>query len=665
MTRAARVVLLAALLLVVLLAGILCSFPDIRITTSQGDWETTTAGLRPSGRAGAFAATERALVRFDRLGGAKAEIALTLAARDTAVPVRLVVLRGTEVLHDMLAPKEPTRILVTVPEGQREVDLWIRAEPQEKTPRTLYRVSEVTLHRKRPAAGWTAGLPLLVGLAALGMLRTRRLHAAALLWSVVVVLGFAGAWVVLVDPSAGLLLRPSTRWTIRLVGLAGLWALALWRPRPGAVVVAAAVVGTVGVLYLPTLHFGFVNEDFNFAHPWTWREIVSTFHGHWDPRGAVAEYYRPLVSASLALDYLAWGGRPEGYHGTNLVLHSINGLLAVGLLGRLGLSRRGALAGSLAWLSHPMSATAAAWTNQRTDALMAIFYLGALFVLLSPRLSRAGILAACGLGLLSLGCKEMAVTLPLAGLLVTRTAPDPGVASQRRLALVGLALVTAAYLAFWLSLFPHRLDAAGGGLVWKGFDSGRAADWLGVVPGLYAPVFIPVDGPDWRMNARTWSPLYFGAGLLLAPFIWWLLGRVTGQVQVRRVALLGMAWPIATIGPALGIRQVDIFRLGLLVCLGFALAWGALVTHGGERHRLAWVLGSCALLLWTSPLALKTAADWGPGGYYKSLLWNWRTHNGEKWWNSLTPEMRSLFYAELGRESQIKSWAAVMPPPVP
>jgi hypothetical protein len=73
-----------------------------------------------------------------------------------------------------------------------------------------------------------------------------------------------------------------------------------------------------------------------------------------------------------------------GYHVTNLVLLALVGAAALLLLEGLGLSRRAALLGALAWIVHPMAASAVAWASQRTDLIVSFFYLSTLVVLLSP-----------------------------------------------------------------------------------------------------------------------------------------------------------------------------------------------------------------------------------------------------------------------------------------
>jgi hypothetical protein len=448
----------------------------------------------------------------------------------------------------------------------------------------------------------------------------------------------------------------STRRSSRSVGIAAtvaLWVLALAR-EPTRPVALAAIAGTVGLLYLPTLHYGFVNEDFDFGRPWSLKEMVATFAGSWDPRGILEDYYRPLVSLSLAGDYWLWSGRPAGFHLTNLLIHCASGILAYRLLGRLGLSPRGALLGALVWVAHPLSASAASWCNQRTDGLTTFFYLAALFVLTRSAFTRAHALAVAGLALLALASKETAITLPVVAYLLIRFARLDRDRPQRKLAVGLLALIAVAYLGFWLSLFPGKLSLrAGRAETWEGFDlrSAEAGEWLRLLPALYTPVFLPTDYPRWwSTSLAAWPPLYLAAGMLATPAILLVLAR-RKERQLAGVVWVGLLWPLVTIAPYLGSNTVDLFRFGLLVALGSGLVFGSFFSFLARHASRLSLIPVAILALLLAPRAIASAAVWGPGGRYYSLLPNWRSHLGARGWDSLTPEMQQLFQDEVSRDA--------------
>lgn len=125
-------------------------------------------------------------------------------------------------------------------------------------------------------------------------------------------------------------------------------------------------------------------------------------------------FWRPLVTASYALDWQLGGGSPRLFHATNLALHGCNAglffLLACGWLK----SRGAALVAALTFAVHPVQTESAAWIAGRTDSLCA---LGLLMATLGLRSSakhplRGGALQIAGAAV-AFASKEMAVLWPL------------------------------------------------------------------------------------------------------------------------------------------------------------------------------------------------------------------------------------------------------------
>lgn len=168
-------------------------------------------------------------------------------------------------------------------------------------------------------------------------------------------------------------------------------------------------------------------------------------------RGAAAQYPtagRPLVNVSFALNYLAGGDAPWGYHAVNLSLHVACGLLVFGLLRRLLHTPRGAaLAGdagtpvagvvAVLWVLHPLNSEVVNYATQRTEVLMALAFLGTLYcglrALTAARAQpwQVASVALCAAGML---CKESMVTAPFMMLALDATviAGGLGTALRRR-----------------------------------------------------------------------------------------------------------------------------------------------------------------------------------------------------------------------------------------
>jgi protein O-mannosyl-transferase len=137
---------------------------------------------------------------------------------------------------------------------------------------------------------------------------------------------------------------------------------------------------------------------------------------------------RPIVNLSFAINYAIGGLSVPGYHIGNVAIHLVCALLAFGLVrrtlelprlrGRLGASSMSvAFAVALLWTVHPLNSEVVDYLTQRTESLMAMFYLATLYSSVralgaAPRSSRwpAAAVIACGLGMF---CKESMVTAPL------------------------------------------------------------------------------------------------------------------------------------------------------------------------------------------------------------------------------------------------------------
>lgn len=153
---------------------------------------------------------------------------------------------------------------------------------------------------------------------------------------------------------------------------------------------------------------------------------------------------RPLVNLSFAINYFIGGFDPIGYHIINVVVHFLSAcLLYVVVLRTLRLpyfkSRFDADAGWLAlatallWALHPLQTEAVIYTTQRTELMMALFYLATLYCSLrywagdssSGRTSDSSRTKWLSLAVISCACgmasKEVMASAPLVVLLFERT----------------------------------------------------------------------------------------------------------------------------------------------------------------------------------------------------------------------------------------------------
>jgi hypothetical protein len=645
----ARLPILAALVAMTGLAGAWMALQaPIRISGDAGDWRSVATGLRRSRPDGTLRGGARAVIHVRDIHGGLARLDLQLSAVPEAGPVQASVRTPGGVAFAGGLTDRVEVVPTFFPPGVPDAEVWLEATPSASSPAAVLRVHEIVLVRQASVGSWIGLLlPPLVGVTTLWLLWRREGQGAAVAAALVAAALVVGLWLAVLDPTAALRFRPAAREWLCLALLVALWGVAAWRPRFLAV---PAVVATVGVLYLPSLSHGFVYDDFVFARPWSWREALSTLVGSWDPSGLSTDYFRPVASATLALDYKAWGPWPPGFHLTNLVLLSMVGCLVLRLFSRIAFSPRASLAGALAWLVHPLGATAAVWVNERTDSLATLFYVAALTLLLSAEVRPLAVLL---LYLLALGSKELAVTWPLLAAL-TLALSGPWERRRERFKVIRLAaLLTGAYVALWVSLFPGRIvgrlaeEQAAASLP-------AGAGWK-AIPAFLATVFAPVDYVSWWQTSLGAAPLpWLCAGLLL-PLLAWAATRRCGACGPGRTLLLGVLWPVVTALPMLGMSGLDVYGKGLLLCLGFGVVWGFLVRH--VEHRSVAMAVALAILpaVWLGPRSRATTAAWGPGGFFWERNMRW-TQGAKSWKAGLTPEMRELFREQMEAAARDERW---------
>jgi hypothetical protein len=151
--------------------------------------------------------------------------------------------------------------------------------------------------------------------------------------------------------------------------------------------------------------------------------LLRMFTTVWMPDSTQEIFYRPLVEASYALDFLISGTNPLGYHISNL-LYSFIAAFAVLFIGkslarRFEFSHPAAIGYVSAFLFavNPLHTEVTTWIVGRVDGLSTMFYLVAfaLFLKLPPSIKvfkhSIGWLSLSAFAL-ALFSKEMAITLP-------------------------------------------------------------------------------------------------------------------------------------------------------------------------------------------------------------------------------------------------------------
>jgi hypothetical protein len=226
---------------------------------------------------------------------------------------------------------------------------------------------------------------------------------------------------------------------------------------------------------------------------------------------------------------------------------------------------------------------------------------------------------------------------------------QPGILGAGRRAIVHVGPLDGA------QVFMHGLGTPAGGVRWAGFDRHRAGDWLRVVTGLYAPLFLPPRYEAWWSTPlRAWPSAYLIAAVAMALAAWWLAQR--GTPMGGRAASTGLLWPAVTALPLLGLSGLlDLYRVGYLVAVavGFVVAG---ITTRIESSRAMVVGLAVALAAILSPLSLAAARAWGREGFQVQMALRWEVTD-PKWLGRLTPEMARLFLDAVERDRHAMAWA--------
>lgn len=206
------------------------------------------------------------------------------------------------------------------------------------------------------------------------------------------------------------------------------------RPTHKTSVVVAAVVLAILTAYFGTLHVPFLLDDeasiidnTSIRNLWAPSEVLS-------PPATSGTGGRPIANLSFAVSYAISGLEPWGYHVLNLSFHALVALTLYGVVRRtlkkpllhakFG-EKSNFLAGAIAilWAVHPLQTQTVTYISQRTESLMALFFLLSLYCFIRgtegrTRLWNSLAVVACLLGAL---CKEVIATLPLVVFLYDRT----------------------------------------------------------------------------------------------------------------------------------------------------------------------------------------------------------------------------------------------------
>ncbi len=143
-----------------------------------------------------------------------------------------------------------------------------------------------------------------------------------------------------------------------------------------------AILGATLLIYGRTFWYGFTNwDDVHFlvhnpvVRGLSWENLKRAFTPGGVPRELI---FIPLTYVSHMVEAELFGLRPGVVHATNVLLHTLNGMLVYLLCRRLSDSRRVAVVAALLFVLHPLQVETVAWAMGRKDLLAALAGLPAL-----------------------------------------------------------------------------------------------------------------------------------------------------------------------------------------------------------------------------------------------------------------------------------------------
>jgi len=382
--------------------------------------------------------------------------------------------------------------------------------------------------------------------------------------------------------------------------------------RLGLRVQIAVLLGLVLLAYANSLSNGFTLDDELYIErnpQVTTHTLRLLFHPN-----AISNVFRPVTFATLAVNWIAAGHQPFGYHLLNLSLHAgVVMLLLLALRNVLGALSNGALiafVAALLFAVHPIHTEAVSSVVGRSELLAAGFLLAAWLFHLQDRFLLASL--AFGLALLS---KESAI-----GLLPIALAGDYAKGKLKPfIRYAGLAVLTLLYIgALWklqgghfgaqsvsvldnpLALLPARLRILNAlRIAWK---------YLGI---LVLPATLSCDysynqiamyGDFWHLALPAVAAA--GAAALFIVAVW---QRKPGFSVAGAIYFAGFA---ATSNVVMPTGTIFAERLAYLPSAGFCLLLAILLAWLANRRRFAAI---ALLVLAVAGFAVRTLArnrDW-------------------------------------------------------
>jgi tetratricopeptide (TPR) repeat protein len=329
---------------------------------------------------------------------------------------------------------------------------------------------------------------------------------------------------------------------------------------------------------------------------------------------------RPVVNISFAINYALGQRDVRGYHLGNLAIHLACALLVFGCIKRTVESVDFAFASALIWTVHPLNTEVVNYLTQRTESLMALFYLLTMYASIravrEQRRARWQALAvlACALGM---ACKESMVTAPLMVLIYDRVFIFDSWANALRARgrFYAALAATWAVLAAVMATAPRGLSA--------GFSAHDAAPWTYLLNQT-----VMMTHYLWLAIWPRALTLYYGWPMPLTLADVWPLGLMVDALLLMtavalfrqpRLGFLGV-WFFLTLAPSSSIVPIatevgaerrmylPLIAVVILAVVAAVYLWKRLCRTWPALSPRTAAAAVCSIFAVTAPLAAQTIA---------------------------------------------------------
>lgn len=400
--------------------------------------------------------------------------------------------------------------------------------------------------------------------------------------------------------------------------------------RLGACTVLPLLVVLSFAVFSPALSGQLVSDDINaIAHN---RHVVGpldlpaifTQTSWWGSDRADSPGYRPLTTATFAINHYLLGNNAVAFHSVNFVLHGLVSWLVFVLALALRLERRAALAGAAIFCLLPIHTEAVAWIVGRAELLSAAAFAASLILILGYR-DRGRVrtlVAAVAVFVAGLLAKENVVTLLAAPVLLAWLMPARPDSSRRRDAIAWCALLGGAAVYLGLRWNAAALGSAASGDLLDNplsamSSAGRLAGAIAVLGRYFWLTLWPHPlSADYSYNALAITPGFVGDRYsVVAVAVAAVLGLAAwrqrhAQPAVTFCLLLAAASYSIVSNTVVLIGTVMGERLFYLPTLGVAMAAGVAVDRALSRFgQRATALAATVAIIWTL-VTMRQAALW-------------------------------------------------------